>query len=45
MDDATSTPESIAAALAEAPKGRVQSLPVEPDGAQRAAILIGQLLE
>ena len=45
MDYATSAPESIGAAVADALNRPVQSLPVETDGAQRAAVLIGQLLE
>ena len=45
LDYLTSTPESIGRALVEALDRPVQSLPVETDGARRAAALIAELLE
>ena len=45
MDYVTSTPESIGGAVAAALDRPVQSLPVETDGARRAAALIAELLE
>jgi UDP-N-acetylglucosamine:LPS N-acetylglucosamine transferase len=44
MDYATSTPETIAAAIAQEINGTVSYRPVPADGAARAATLIADLL-
>jgi hypothetical protein len=45
MDFETSTPETIAAAIAEEIGSEVDSLPVETDGAARAAARIAEVLQ
>ena len=44
MDYAASDPDAIATAIAEELDQEVDYLPVETDGAKRAAALIGELL-